>query len=318
MILAAGIGSRMLPLSSLCAKPALPVLNRPLLHWTLERLARDGVTDAVVNLHHLPETVTSVVGDGRAFGVRVVYSRERTILGTGGGPRKVRQLLGEEPFLLVNGDMLFDFDLSRLVARHRASGALATLALKPNPDVRRYRPIVTGPDGFVRWLPGLGRRRRGTASLFTGVHVMEPSLLDRLSAGPADSVRDLYAPLIAEGGRVLGLRVAGPWLDLGRPSLYLEAQVKQLAAGASARADRCLVDASARLGRGARLDRSVVGAGAVVGEGARVVRSVLWAGARVGAGAVVRHTVVTDGGVVGEAESVTSRVVMKESRCPLS
>jgi len=318
MILAAGVGSRMEPLSSLLAKPALPVLNRPLLHWTLERLARHGVTDALVNLHHLPDTVTDAIGDGRAFGIRVVYSRERTILGTGGGPRKVRQLLGDEPFLLVNGDMLFDFDLSRLVARHRASGALATLALKPNPDVRRYRPIVTGPDGTVRWLPGMGRRRRGLASLFTGVHVMEPALLDRLSAGPADSVRDLYAPLIAEGGRVLGVRVAGPWLDLGRPSLYLEAQVKQLVAGASPRADRCLVDASARLGKGARLDRSVVGAGAVVGEGARVVRSVLWAGARVGAGAVVRHTVVTDGGEVGEAESVTSRVVMKTGQCPLA
>jgi NDP-sugar pyrophosphorylase family protein len=318
MILAAGIGSRMQPLSSLRAKPALPVLNRPLLHWTLERLARHGVTDAVVNLHHLPDTVTGVVGDGRDFGVRVVYSRERTILGTGGGPRKVRQLLGDEPFLLVNGDMLFDFDLTRLVARHRESGALATLALKPNPDVRTYRPIVTGPDGWVRWLPGLGRRRRGTASLFTGVHVMDPALLDRLSAGPADSVRDLYAPLIAEGGRILGVRVAGPWRDLGRPSLYLEAQVNQLSAGASSRADRCVVDSSAKLGRGARLDRSVVGAGAVVGEGARVVRSVLWAGARVGAGAVVRHTVVTDGGVVGEQESVTSRVVMSTGRCPLA
>jgi NDP-sugar pyrophosphorylase family protein len=318
MILAAGVGSRMQPLTSLRAKPALPVLNRPLLHWTLERLARHGVTDAVVNLHHLPESVTGVVGDGRAFGIRVVYSRERTILGTGGGPRKVRLLLGDEPFLLVNGDMLFDFDLSRLVARHRESGALATLALKPNPDVRAYRPIVTGPDGWVRWLPGMGRRRPGIASLFTGIHVMEPGLLARLSAGPADSVRDLYAPLIAEGGRILGVRVAGPWRDLGCPSLYLEAQVKHLSAGASARADRSLVDSSAHLGRGARLERSVVGAGAVVGDGARVVGSVLWAGARVGAGAVVRRTVVTDGGVVAASESVSNRVVMSSGQCRLA
>jgi mannose-1-phosphate guanylyltransferase len=164
----------------------------------------------------------------------------------------------------------------------------------------------------------MGRRRPGIASLFTGIHVMEPGLLARLSAGPADSVRDLYAPLIAEGGRILGVRMAGPWRDLGCPSLYLEAQVKHLSAGGSARADRSLVDSSAHLGRGARLERSVIGAEAVVGDGARVVGSVLWAGARVGAGAVVRRTVVTDGGVVAASESVSNRVVMSSGRCRLA
>jgi NDP-sugar pyrophosphorylase family protein len=318
MVLAAGVGTRMRPLTLLRAKPALPVLNRPLLQWTLERLARHGVTEAVVNLHHLAETVTEAVGDGSAFGLKVRYSRERTILGTAGGPRKVRQLLGDEAVLLVNGDVFFDFDLSRLVARHRASGALATLATKPNPDLRAYPPIITGPDGWVRWLPGHGRRRRGSASLFTGVHVMEPRLLDRLTAGPADSVRDLYAPLLAEGGRVLGVRVAGPWLDLGRPRLYLEAQVRQLGRGASRRADQCLVDPTARLARGARLQRSVVGAGALVGEGATVARSVLWDGARIGAGAVVRGSVVTDAGVVGQGEHVSASVVTGGGRYPLS
>jgi mannose-1-phosphate guanylyltransferase len=318
MVLAAGIGTRMRPLTLIRAKPALPVLNRPLLHWTLECLARNGVTDAVVNLHHLPESVTEAIGNGSAFGVRVTYSRERTILGTAGGPRKVRALLGEEPVLFVNGDVLFDFDLRSLLARHRASGACATLALKPNPDVATYNPVITGPGGWVRWLPGHGRRRRGSASLFTGVHVMDPRLLDRLSAGPADSVRDLYAPLLAEGGRILGVRVPGRWLDLGRPSLYLEAQLRQLARGASRRADRCVVDATARLGRGARLDRSVVGARAVVDEGATVVRSVLWEGARIGRGAVVRGSVVTDEGVVGEAERVTGSVVTGAGRCRLS
>jgi mannose-1-phosphate guanylyltransferase len=156
------------------------------------------------------------------------------------------------------------------------------------------------------------------ASLFTGIHVMEPGLLARLSAGPADSVRDLYAPLIAAGGRILGVRVAGPWRDLGCPSLYLKAQVRHLSACVSSRVDRSLVDSSAHLGRGARVERSVVGAGAVVGDGARVVRSVLWAGARVGAGAVVRRTVITDGGVVEASESVSNCVVMSSGRCRLA
>ena len=100
MVLAAGLGLRMRPLTLLRAKPVLPVLNRPLLRWTFERLARHGVTDVVVNLHHLPDTVTTLAGDGRDLGLRVTYVREKRILGTGGGPRAVRDFFGDQPFLL--------------------------------------------------------------------------------------------------------------------------------------------------------------------------------------------------------------------------
>jgi len=157
MVLAAGLGLRMRPLTLLRAKPALPVLNRPLIHWTLELLRRHGVTDVVVNLHHLPATVRRAVGDGRALGLRVSYSFERELLGTGGGPRKVRRLFGDEPFLLVNGDVVFDMDLSDLVRRHVASGARATLALKAHRSAAEYGGIVTGPGGFIRSLAGLPR-----------------------------------------------------------------------------------------------------------------------------------------------------------------
>ena len=144
MVLAAGLGLRMRPLTLLRAKPALPVLNRPLIHWTLELLRRHGVTDVVVNLHHLPGTVRRAVGDGSTLGLRVSYSYERRILGTAGGPRKVRRFFGDEPFLLVNGDVLFDFDLSDLVRRHAASGARATLALKAYRRVEAYGGVVIG------------------------------------------------------------------------------------------------------------------------------------------------------------------------------
>jgi len=310
MVLAAGLGLRMRPLTLLRAKPVLPVLNRPLLHWTLERLARDGVTDVVVNLHHLPETVTAAAGDGRAFGLRVRYVREGRILGTGGGPRAVRDFFGAEPFLLVNGDVLFDFDLTRLVARHRAARVRATLALRPNPDPRTYGPVVTGPDGSIRSLAGRPRRARGTVSLFAGVHVMDPALLDRLPPGESDSVRDLYVPLVAEGERLLGVRVRGAWYDLGRPSLYLAAQVRGLPRG------RALVAASARVARGARVVRSIVGGAAQIATGAVVERSVLWDGARVEEGARVRGSVVTTGAVVGPGERAHGVVIVPVSALP--
>ena len=134
MVLAAGYGLRMRPLTRLVAKPALPVLNRPLLHWTLERLARAGVREVIVNTHHLADTVESAARGARGLGLKVRTVREEPeILGTGGGPRAVRDWLGKGPVLLVNGDVLFTMDLRALVARHRARGARATLALRPNP-----------------------------------------------------------------------------------------------------------------------------------------------------------------------------------------
>jgi NDP-sugar pyrophosphorylase family protein len=310
MVLAAGLGLRMRPLTLLRAKPVLPVLNRPLLHWTFERLARHGVTDVVVNLHHLPATVSALAGDGRDFGLRVTYVHEKRILGTGGGPRAVRDFFGDQPFLLVNGDMLFDFDLTALVERHRTSGALATLALKPNPDPRTYGPIVTGPDGRIRSLAGRPRGAQGTVSLFTGVHVLDPGILDRLPRGASDSVRDLYVPLVTEGEGLIGVRVRGAWYDLGRPSLYVAAQLKALPRGQS------LVDPSAQVAPGARVVRSVIGARSRVAAGAVVERSVLWEAAEVGVGARVRGSIVPSGARVEAGQRADGVVVVPTGSVP--
>jgi NDP-sugar pyrophosphorylase family protein len=316
MVLAAGLGLRMRPLTRRRAKPVLPVLNRPLLHWTLELLARHGVTECLVNLHHRPETVVAAVGDGRRLGLRVRYSHEPRILGTGGGPRKVRDLLGDEPFLLVNGDVLFDFDLARLLARHRAAGAQATLALKSNPDPGTYSAVVTGPGGWVRSVAGLPRPARGMVSLFTGIHVLDPALLDRLPPGRSESVPDLYAPLLAEGGRVLGVRVRGAWYDLGRPSLYLASQLRMLALLRGRRGS--LIHPRARVSVRARVASSVVGARSVVEPGASLSGSVLWEGTRVGPGAVVRGSILTEGVRVAAGERVLQRVAVDRLRMEMT
>jgi NDP-sugar pyrophosphorylase family protein len=314
MVLAAGLGTRMRPLSDLLAKAALPVLNRPLLHHTLELLARHGVRDVIVNTHHRPETVERAVGSGRAFGLSVRYSYEPELLGSGGGPRKVRDFFGDEPALLVNGDCVFDFDLSRLVRRHLESGAKATLAVKPNRDPRRYRPVVTDPRGLVRSIRGLPRRARGAVSLFTGVHVLDPGLLERLPRGASDIVADLYVPLLALGARLLGLRMAGPWLDFGSPAFYLRSQLRLLAQAKGRTTSGSLVDPRARVAAPRRVAGSVVGARAAVGAGATVARSVLWPGARVGEDARVFGCIVATGARVERGERVTGQIVLAGAR----
>jgi len=307
MVLAAGLGLRMHPLTLLRAKPVLPVLNRPLLHWTMARLARAGVRDVVVNLHHLPETVTAVLGTGRRWGLRIRYSHEPAVLGTGGGPRAVRSLFGDEPLLVVNGDVLFDIDLRRLLAAHRASGARATLALRRNPVPYAYSPVVSDRSGRILSIAGRPRRARGAVTMFASVHVLDPALLDRLPEGASDSVLDLYIPLLAEGARLRGVRTRGAWYDFGRPSLYRDAQLRLLPGRGR---DRVLVDAKARVAATARLRRSVVGSGARVAAGARVERSVLWEGAAVEAGARVAGAIVATGGVVRAAERAEDVIVL--------
>jgi mannose-1-phosphate guanylyltransferase len=292
MILAAGKGLRMRPLTRLVAKPALPVLNRPLILHTLEHLSQAGVREVIINLFHLPASVIAAVDASRDLDLEISYSREARLLGTGGGPRRVLDSLGDEPFLLVNGDVVCDFDLKALVRAHLKGGSRATLALLPNPDPRSYSRVVTDPEGRIRSLAGLPKAARGRTSLFTGVHVLDPSLLRALAPGPSDIVRDLYVPYIAAGGRVEGTRVRGHWWDFGSPRAYLESQLSML------RLDRFRaqgVDSSARIHPGARVVRSVVGPGARIEEGASVVESILWAGTVVGRGASVQGSVVSGG-----------------------
>jgi len=306
MVLAAGLGLRMRPLTLLRAKPVLPVLDRPLIAFTLERLARAGVREAVVNLHHLPETVRAALGSGRRFGLRILYVHEPEILGTGGGPRAVRECLGRGEVLLVNGDMYFDFDLRELVARHRRSGAAATLALRRHPEPGAYSTVVTDRRGRILSIAGKPAPAEGTLSMFAGIHVLDPRLLERLPAGVSDSVRDLYLPLLAEGGQLHGVRHAGAWYDFGRPSLYRDAQLRML----SGRGRGQLL-----VGRGARVAaaaarRSVIGARSRVAAGARVVSSILWEDVVVEAGARVERAIVTAGGVVRRDERAADVVVV--------
>jgi NDP-sugar pyrophosphorylase family protein len=306
MVLAAGLGTRMRPLTLLRAKPVLPVLGRPLLGFTLERLARAGVRELVVNLHQLPESVSGTLGSGRRFGLRIRYAHEPKLLGTGGGPRAVRDFFGDEPCLLVNGDVFFDFDLRRLVARHRSTGAVATLALRRQPDPAAYSTVVTDRRGRILAIAGKPAPARGTSSMFASVHVLDPRLLERLPEGASDSVRDLYLPLLAEGAHLQGVRLGGAWYDFGRPSLYRDAQLRMLAGHGR----RQLV-----VGRGARVAasaarRSVIGARSRVAAGARVASSILWEDVVVEAGARVERAIVTAGGVVRANERAADVIVM--------
>ncbi|HET9551568.1 MAG TPA: sugar phosphate nucleotidyltransferase [Anaeromyxobacteraceae bacterium] len=287
MVLCAGLGTRLRPLTGRLPKPAVPVCHVPLVRWALGLLAGAGVRRAVVNVHQLPDAMAEAARAAAGeLGLELSVSREPVIAGTGGALREARAwLAGADAVLLVNGDVLFDADLGAALAAHAASGALATMLLLPMPAGARYAAVELDEAGRVRRIAGrFGPGGDGLTSWhFPGVHVLSPELLDRVPAAPfeLDVNRDVYPPLMA-AGLVRGLVTSGAWSDLGAPASYLAANLEVAAGRLPLRrfgvAPPPAVSPEARVAKGALVRDAVVGAGCVVPDGARVERAVLWPG----------------------------------------
>ncbi len=262
LVLAAGLGTRLEPLTCVRAKPAVPVGGRPIVIRILEQLARAGVTDVVVNLHHRPETVTRAVGHGGAAGVRVRYSWEPAILGSAGGPRQALPLLGSR-FFIVNGDTLTDLapeTLTALAQAHDRSGAAVTLAVMPHPDPARYGGIATDGDGCAT---AFTRAAGPPSAHFTGVQIAEASLFADLPARePAATIGGVYDRwLLTAGGRPTGAirthPVEGRFLDVGTPADCLAASLALDPDAAPGNGST--IDPSASVTRSAVWDRVTIG-----------------------------------------------------------
>ena len=224
LILAAGLGTRLDPLTRLVAKPAVPLGDRALIERMLDRLHHDGIRDVVINLHHRPETITRLIGDGAGRGLRVRYSWEREVLGSAGGPRRALPLLDADTFFILNGDTICDFPLVPMLAAHERSSADVTMAVVPNPAPLRYNGIRAGDDGVVRGFVPKGPEAAGTWH-FVGVQVADAGVFASLPDGvPAETVAGLYRAFVAtEPGRVCVYPVSAPFVDVGTPRDYWEA-----------------------------------------------------------------------------------------------
>lgn len=230
MILAAGLGTRLRPLTDVTPKPLLPVAGTPMIVWNLLLLKRHGIRDVVINLHHLGDIIRQALGDGSALGMRLIYSYEPVILGTGGGIKQAEPHFQGEPVLVLNGDTLFELDLGAVMAFHRERAAAATLVLRQDPDAARWGLVeVTDRAEIVR-ITGRGRSAPTVtaARMFAGIHILHPRLLRYLPADTECSIIDAYVKGIQDGERILGFDFDGFWSDVGTPERY--AQVEQDAA----------------------------------------------------------------------------------------
>ncbi len=217
MILAAGLGTRMRPLTDTLPKALVPVAGRPLIEYALLFIKSHGIEEVVINLHHLGSKLTEALGDGSSYGLRITYSPEDPILDTGGGIKKAQPFLDGEPFLVLNADTILDFDLTAFLTAHRQTNTIGTLLLRPNPDEEQYGLIETDQNGRVRRIRGepseIEVNEPLSTFMFTGCQVLEPRIFNAMPAGRAFSTtHELYPQLIRTGETLHGVMHAGPWL----------------------------------------------------------------------------------------------------------
>lgn len=313
MVFAAGLGTRLRPLTDVLPKPLCPVGPWPLLRYAIETLKAAGITEIAVNTFHLWQKLPAAVGDGSAWGVKITWSHESpAILGTGGGLRKMREFLtAEGDFAVMNGDTLIDFDLRVAIEKHRATSAIATMVLKDDPRVATFGAIGYDPaDGrvwdFVGRAPVPASAPPLSKALFTGVHVFSSRVFDHIAAeGEVNLGSETYPALLKAGERVSAVLQEGYWSDLGTADRLFEANL----------------DVITREARFARFDPLVgfaegppgvfLGEGAMLGPGVRLRRPALVGhDATVDAGAHVGPDVVIGRGAIVDDDSRLSRCLV--------
>ncbi|MDK2815867.1 MAG: mannose-phosphate guanylyltransferase / phosphomannomutase [Moorella sp. (in: firmicutes)] len=318
IIMAGGEGSRLRPLTCKRPKPLVPVANRPVMEYCLDLLRDLGIKEVGVTLQYLPALIQEYFGDGSDFGLHLHYFVEDKPLGTAGSVKNAASFL-DETFVVVSGDALTDFDLRPAIARHKESGALATLVLATVDNPLEYGVVITNPDGSIRSFlekPSWGEVFSDRVN--TGIYILEPEVLELVPEGQSfDFSKDLFPRLLKEKRPLFGVTLSGYWCDIGNLTQYRQAQEdilsgkvkvrvvgedrgKGVVAGAEVEIDPTariegpvLIGSYCRIGPGAAVGPfTVLGPYTRVEEGASVKRSTLWDNVYVGQGAGLRGAVV--------------------------
>ncbi len=231
MVFAAGYGQRLRPLTEKLPKALIPVWDRPMIEYPLRLLKAAGITEIIINLHHLGKMIEDVLGNGERLDIRIQYLREEELLDTGGGLLRAKSLLDEGTFIVINSDVMIDLPLMDLVAFHQRNRATATLVLRKDEMADQYGAIETASDGRIHSF--LGQRPVQLPDtplskvMFTGVQIMEPKVFDYMEGtSPFSLTRVTYPKILLRGEPLYGFTFGGYWQDLGTPERIKEAEGK--------------------------------------------------------------------------------------------
>jgi NDP-sugar pyrophosphorylase family protein len=326
IILAGGRGTRLRPLTVYTPKPIVPIANRPLVEYQIENLVRAGFSDICLSLSYQPNRIESLIGDGSQIGANVTYITEPSPLGTAGAYRFASK--NDGPALVLNGDILTNIDLSRLVRQHKETKALVTIAAVEVEDASNFGVLKLGSDGQVIEFVEKPKEKAPQPSFINaGIYLIEPALRKYIQENSASSFELNVFPTILEAGeKVFAFRSQSDyWIDVGNPLMYKKANLDLIAgclnsifpkSGNAQIATRASVDQKSILGDGciikpgAVIENSVLGPGVQVEEKAVIKNSVIWSHTRIASAAVIHDSIVCSRGFIGKSAELRSGSVI--------
>lgn len=328
MIMAAGIGTRLRPLTNPLPKPMVPVLNTPVMEYSVKLLQKHGIREIIANTHYNPHYIQNYFCQGEAFGVKMQYSYEPKLLGTAGGVKNNRHFL-DETFFVLSGDALTDIDLTSMYRFHKERKALVTIALKAVDEVSLYGVVVTGENGRIVAFQEKPKPQEALSNVVnTGIYLMEPEIFELIPDGFYDFGRELFPKLLELQLAFYGYVTNDYWCDIGSPAVYQQAQVEALnrpslresaaESGLYLLKSSCLTGVNSTLdlstilgnnvfigrncciGSNVYLDNCVIWDNCIILENAVVENAIIAAGCQIGVNAVIRGgTLVGHNAVIG-------------------
>lgn len=329
MIMAAGVGSRLMPLTTRIPKPMIPMANTPLMENIVTLLSSHGYDDLICNLHYHAESISSYFGDGGEFDVSMTYSQEEELMGTAGGVKKCEWFL-DNTFVVISGDALTDIDLEQLLEAHRKRGALASIALKEVDEVEHFGVVITDEEGKIKKFQEKPRPEEALShNANTGIYIFEPEIFKYIPVRQFyDFGKQVFPHLVKIGAPFYGIPIKDYWCDVGNISTYCQAhgdilqqRVKTNIAGdiiKTTEGSRVLLGEGVTCGNNVRFEGNVViGSGCYIGNNAYISNSVVWDNTEIGDKTVMKDSVIGSGCNLGQGVKLNPGAVVAEG-CTLS
>ena len=311
MILAAGFGTRLKPLTNDLPKPLFPILNQPILEHTLQFLRSQNIQDIAINLHHKPEKIINYFGDGKKFGVNLHYSLEEKILGTAGGIKKLQSFFKDDSFYVINSDVLADINLKDVMRFHKEKKSKLTLVVRKVSNTNKYQSILRSDQGRIINFLGhsITNSKNSTQVMFTGIQILEPDIFSRIPENKfCGTTEDVFPKMIMDGLPAYGYLHKGYWIDIGTRETYIKAHADVLDGGLVLKTHPSLNPEEnstippVHIGKDCKITQEAkVGPNVVLGNncylypGAVVKNSILWPGVKVENGCTVQNSIIGTG-----------------------
>ncbi|HPF44286.1 MAG TPA: NDP-sugar synthase [Syntrophomonadaceae bacterium] len=328
MIMAAGVGSRLMPLTVEVPKPMIPMANRPLMESIVNLLKEHQFDDVIANLHYHAETISDYFGNGEAYGLSLQYSLEEELKGTAGGVKNCENFLNET-FVVVSGDALTDIDLTALMRAHRSNGALATIALKKVDDVEQFGVVVHNDAGKIKKFQEKPKQEEALSNMAnTGIYIFEPEIFKYIPPRQFyDFGKQVFPHLVRIKAPFYGTPIEDYWCDVGNINTYRQAHKDILAGRVRTKTERIMINGASdakvlcgentMIGKGVTFSGNIViGSGCIIQDGARISNCIIWDDTVVGKNSLLRDCVVGSSCNIGEQVIIETGAVVA-SRCQL-